>query len=161
MVTNIIFVRLYPCVVNIICSKHWLVWLQDVLSSLYYVWVMVLGRTLTSHCSLWWCMESLTTSSSGCSYTRSPSSSSTRRHQPDPMTESDMNIASGCPWFVSQWSHTVFMCFTLYLLLVSFRLLLNWTTLILFSISNTYNIISYCILLLYWNSNVNSVDSKQ
>ena len=41
-------------------------------------WGVVLGRAPTSHCSFWQSVESLTTSSSGRSHAKSPSSSSTR-----------------------------------------------------------------------------------
>ena len=77
-------------------------------------WGMVLGRVPTSHCSFWRSVESLTTSSSGCSHTKSPSSSSTRQEAGTLLIPSrlparpsfrkpklDMNIASGCPRFVS------------------------------------------------------------
>ena len=152
-------------------------------------WGIVLGRALTSHCSLWWCLESLTTSSNGHSHTFKLtinhlslffvvictesliiSSSSSNRNQPSNLYNwgvflgSDiMNIAGGCPLFVShteRWVHLMYFIFismplhTVPIagqLLVAARLL-NYTDFILFIL---YYILFYCS----WKIGVNCAGS--
>ena len=143
-------------------------------------WGIALGRALISHCSLWWCVESLTTSSIGHShafkltinhlslffvviYTESYRNQPSNLYNWGAFSGSDMNIASGCPLFLSRtewWVHLMYFIFIsmpLHTVPIAGQLsvvarLLNYTDFILFIL---YYILFYC----FWKIGVNCVGS--